>query len=231
MFVLAFAATWPQDFGAGIRLMFAGGAHRANMEGGAVDATMPQASFKLGLEDYELFPDDGGRHELIDGEHVVTAAPAPRHQLVLMRLGTALFTFVETRHLGLVLPAPTDVILSPHDVVQPDLFFIAAARLGIVRQRIEGPPDLTIEILSPSSRRTEEVLKRRAYEQWGVTELWIVDPDVDRLHVYRLEAAKGFGRARELAAEYGDALETPLLPGFSMMLADLFVHAPFDARL
>src|SRR5678816_2640277 len=81
-----------QASAARFRSMFAGGPHRANMEGGAVETTMPQASFKLGLEDYELFPDDGQRHELIDGEHVVTPSPTARHQLVLMRLSAALFT-------------------------------------------------------------------------------------------------------------------------------------------
>jgi len=89
-----------------IRLMFAGGAHRANMEGGAVETTMPQASFKLGLEDYELFPDDGRRHELIDGEHVVTPAPTPLHQSILMRLGAALYSYATPRRLAMVLPAP-----------------------------------------------------------------------------------------------------------------------------
>jgi Uma2 family endonuclease len=183
---------------------------------------MPQASFKLGLEDYELFPDDGQRHELIDGEHVVTPAPTARHQLVLMRLGTALFTFVDTQRLGVVLPAPTDVILSPHDVVQPDVLFVAAERLGIVQRRIEGPPDLAVEVLSPSSRRTDEVRKRHAYERRGVGELWIVDSDVERVRVYLLEGERRFGRARELSAEHGEALTTPLLPGFSIGLVELF---------
>ena len=192
--------------------------------------TMPQASFKLGLDDYELFPDDGQRHELIDGEHVVTPAPNVRHQLILMRLGSALFTFAEANRSGMVLPAPTDVVLSPHDVVQPDLLFVAAERLGIVRNRIEGPPDLAVEVLSPSGRRTDEVLKRRTYEHWGVSELWIVDPEVDRVRVYRLESEKHFGRALELSAEHGERLETPLIPGFSMALADLFVHPLFENR-
>lgn len=191
---------------------------------------MPQASFKLGLEDYELFPDDGQRHELIDGEHVVTPAPTTRHQSIVMRLGTALYGFATPRRLAMVLPAPADVILSPHDVVQPDLLLVAVDRLDIVRNRVEGPPDLAIEILSPSSRRTDEVLKRRAYERWGLAELWIVDPDVERVRVDRLEAERRFGRARELSAEHGEVLETPLLPGFSMTLAELFTDPLLDAR-
>jgi Uma2 family endonuclease len=199
------------------------------MEGEAVETTMPQASFKLGLEDYELFPDDGQRHELIDGEHVATPAPTARHQRIVLRLGAALNGYAESRRLGMILPAPTDVILSPHDVVQPDLLLVAAQRLGIVRNRVEGAPDLAIEVLTPSSRRTDEVLKRRAYEQWDVAELWIIDPDVERVRVYRLEAERRFGRARELSAEHGEGLQTQLLPGFSILLVELFADPMLDA--
>ena len=191
--------------------------------------TMPQASFKLGLEDYDLFPDDGQRHELIDGEHVVTAAPNSRHQRVVMRLGTALNTYAEAYRMAVVLPAPTDVILSPHDVVQPDLLLVTVGRRDIVRNRVEGPPDLAIEVLSPSSRRIDEVLKRRAYERCGVAELWILDPDVERVRVYRRSEDGGpFSRAVELAAEHGDVLETPLLPGFRITAAELFADPLFD---
>ena len=192
--------------------------------------TMPQASFKLGLEDYELFPDDGQRHELIDGEHVVTAAPNTRHQRIVLRLGSALNGYAEPRRLALVLIAPTDVILSPHDVVQPDILLVLIDRLDIVGRRVEGPPDLAIEVLSPSSRRTDEVLKRHSYEHWGVGELWIVDPDVERVRVYRLEGERRFGRAHELSAEHGESLETPLLPGFSMALTELFTDPLLGAR-
>jgi Uma2 family endonuclease len=200
------------------------------MEGGAVETTMPQASFKLGLEEYELFPDDGQRHELIDGEHVVTPAPTSRHQSIVMCLAAALYNYAVPRRLAKVLPAPTDVILSPHDVVQPDILLVAVDRLEIVRNRVEGPPDLAIEVLSPSSRRTDEVLKRRAYEHWGTRELWVVDPDVERVRVYRVEGEGRFSRARELSAEHGDALETPLLPGFSITLVELFADPLLDSR-
>ena len=195
-----------------------------------MDSTMPHASSKLGLEDYALFPDDGRRHELIDGEHVVTPAPTSRHQRIVMRLGTVLNTYAESHRLAMVLPAPTDVVLSPHDVVQPDLLLVAAGRLDIVHDRVEGAPDLAIEVLSPSSRRIDEVLKRRAYERWGVVELWIVDPDVERVRVYGLEGEGVFSRARELAAEHGEVIETPLLPGFALTLVELFADPLLDGR-
>jgi Uma2 family endonuclease len=192
------------------------------MEGQSMEKAMAQAHIKLGIEDYLLFPEDGRRHELIDGEHIVTAAPTSRHQLLVMQLGSPLFAFANLHRLGRVLPAPTDVVLSPHDIVQPDLLFVSATRIGIVRARIEGPPELAVEVLSPSSRRTDEMLKRRAYERWGVLELWVVDDDVQRVRVYRRGGDGAFGRAQELSAEHGDALATPLLPGFEMRLVELF---------
>src|SRR6185295_11284000 len=136
--------------------------------------------------------------------------------------------YAEKHRLAMVLPAPTDVILSPHDVVQPDLLLVAVSRLDIVRNRIEGPPDLAIEVLSPSSRRIDEVLKRRAYERGGVAELWIVDPDVERVRVYRRQGDGPFARAVELSAEHGDELSTTLLPGFALPLVELFADPLFD---
>jgi Uma2 family endonuclease len=203
------------------------------MEGTPVDTTMRNATSKLGLEDYALFPDDGKRHELIDGEHIVTPAPTSRHQRLVIRLGVAIYQHAEANRLGVLLPAPTDVVLSRHDVVQPDLLFVVAARLAIIHDRVDGPPDLAIEVLSPSSRRTDEVLKRRAYERTGVAELWIVDPDVERVRIYRREQGDrggSFARARELAAEHDEALETELLLGFTMRLADLFSDPLLDGR-
>ena len=191
-----------------------------------LDAAMRPSHLKLTIEDYELFPDDGQRHELIDGEHVVTAAPVVHHQRVLVRLVSLLHVFVEEHGLGEVLPAPTDVVLSRHDVLQPDVLFVSSARSAIVTRRIEGAPDLAVEVLSPSSRRTDEVLKRRRYETFAVAELWIVDPEIDVVRVYRRESSERFGRPAELAAERGDALETPLLPGLTVDLGRLFRRPP-----
>ena len=187
-----------------------------------LEVPMPHPGLKLTVEDYELFPDDGRRHELIDGQHVVTAAPVVHHQRVLGRLHVAVYAIVETAAAGEVFVAPVDVVLSPHDVVQPDLLFVSSARSGIVDRRVEGAPDLAAEVLSPSSRRIDEVLKRRRYEALGVAELWILDPVIDVVRVYRREDEGGFARPVELSAERGDRLETPLLPGLSVDLQRLF---------
>ena len=186
-----------------------------------MERAMVPTDLKLTTEDYELFPDDGRRHELIDGEHVVTPSPTVPHQRVSGNLFEALRAAVRAQGSGEVIFAPMDVILSRHDVVQPDLLYVSAERSGIVTDRLRGAPDLAVEILSPSSRRTDELLKRRVYERHGVAELWIVDPDIEVVRVYRNEGER-FARPVELSAERGDTLTTALLPHLQVEVAALF---------
>jgi Uma2 family endonuclease len=196
------------------------------MEGRRVENTMAEVAVKLTHGDYLLFPDDGLRHELIDGEHVVTAAPRWRHQLILGDLFVALHAAVRAQGSGAVVFAPMDVILSKHDVLQPDILYISAERRHIAADPedwVRGAPDLCVEVLSPSSRRIDEVRKRQRYELFGVAELWIADPPVDCVRVYRRESGgEGFARPVELSAEHGDVLTTPLLSAFAMPLQAVF---------
>jgi Uma2 family endonuclease len=177
---------------------------------------------KLTYEDYLGFPDDGRRHEILDGEHVVTPAPAPRHQFVLSNLFRLLAGFVHDRRLGRVLTAPLDVVLSEVDVVQPDLVFLSDKALTQVTEtNVAGAPGLTVEVLSETSRRRDEVTKRHLYELHGVSEYWIVDPELETVKIYR-RADGGFGPAVVLDAEAGHVLTSPLFPGLELRVADLF---------
>src|SRR3954466_7584507 len=142
----------------------------AIMEGPRMSRTMAEGAVKLTYQDFLLFPDDGKRHELIGGEHLVTPAPTARHQRVLRNIQVTLDRFVEAYALGRVYFAPLDVLLSDLDVVEPDLVFIANHRLAHLDDVLHGPPDLAVEVLSPSSRRQDEVLKRELYERAGVLE-------------------------------------------------------------
>lgn len=176
----------------------------------------------LTYEDYVLFPEDGQRHEIIDGEHYVSPAPIPKHQRVSMRLSVRVGGLVETRQLGEVYAAPIDVLLSRHDVVQPDLLFNSNERTAILKEKnIQGAPDLVVEILSDSTRKLDEHLKLARYELLGVLEYWIVDPIAERAHVFRA-AEEELRRVAELSAEAGDVLTTPLLPGLEIPLRELF---------
>lgn len=178
---------------------------------------------KLTWEDYLAIPPDGKRHELIDGEHYVSPAPNVRHQRLLLRLAVVLEELVRRSGSGEIFVAPVDVRLSAVDVVQPDLVFLAREhRDRLTEAYLAGPPDVAVEVLSPGTRREDEVLKRRLYDRAGVAEYWIVDPELETVKVYRRGVGGGFERAVELAAERGERLESPLLPGLSLPLADLF---------
>jgi len=179
-------------------------------------------TLKLTYEDYLHLPEDGKRHELIEGDHYVTPSPTPRHQLVLARLGGILYAYLREHPLGNIYPAPLDVVLSDTDVVQPDLLFLAGGRQDLVTEsNLRGAPDLVVEVLSESTRRTDEITKRHLYERHGVGEYWVIDPVLETVKVYRL-AEEGFRREAELSTEAGDRLTTPLLPGLSVSLDEIF---------
>jgi len=181
---------------------------------------LPDLPHKLTYDDYLLFPEDGQRHEILDGEHYVTASPFFQHQLVSSRLHSRVGPWVEARKLGVLLAAPMDVLLSPHDVAQPDLLFISNERAGIItRANVQGAPDLVVEILSKSTRNRDERLKLERYERFGVREYWLLDPDRRAAWIYRRE-----GGRLCLAAELfmGDVLTSPLLPGLEIRLAEIF---------
>lgn len=176
----------------------------------------PQTSIKLTYEDYAAIPDDGRRHEIIDGEHYVNPAPTAYHQIILTNLLVRLAPYVRDRGLGRVLPSAIDVVLTEHDTVQPDLVFIRAEREHIIQKRVEGTPDLIVEILSESNRRYDVRIKYDLYERAGVSEYWIVDPDEVEVRVFR--RASG----RFVRADTGDTITTPLLPDFTLPLSVIF---------
>lgn len=148
---------------------------------------------KLTYNEYVLFPDDGNRHEIIDGRHFMNAAPVPRHQAISRHIHNQLYQQIEVNKLGEVIYAPIDLQLSDVDVVQPDLVVVLAGNRIITQTRIRGVPDLVIEILSPSNRRHDTELKKQLYEQFAVPEYWIVDPDECIVWRYRLNEAGTFG--------------------------------------
>ncbi len=150
----------------------------------------------LTLADLEAMPEDGHRYELIDGTLLVTPAPDTRHQRCVARLlivlGTAAGTDVD------VLPAPYDWVAGPSTLFQPDVLVARRGDLG--PKRLERPPLLVIEVLSPSTRRIDLATKRMAYADAGVAGYWIVDPEVPSLTVLGLKE----GRYIDVATVVGD---------------------------
>jgi Uma2 family endonuclease len=185
----------------------------------------PTEGVKLTYDDFLLFPDDGKRHELIAGEHCVTPSPNVKHQGILTELFWALRSHMETRPTGRVFCAPLDIVLSPHDVVEPDLFYISHERATevLTPQNAQGAPELVIEIASTSTRKRDETVKRRLYERHGVSEYWVVDPELETIRVFRREGDR-LDRALELTSERGDVLTTRLLPGLEISLTRIFAE-------
>jgi len=178
---------------------------------------------KLTYDDYVHFPDDGRRHELIDGEHHVTPTPIRKHQAICGNLLAMIWHYLRQRPVGRVFTAPFDVILSNFDVVEPDLLFLTNERMAAVATApwVRGAPSLVVEIGSPSTRKRDATIKRRLYEGVGVDEYWIVDPELDTIDVDRLVEGR-YQRTPQLSLEAGGVLTTPLLPDLTLPLSTIF---------
>ena len=137
-------------------------------------------------QDVQQLPDDGHRHEAMEGELYVTPAPTFRHQRISQRLELALVRLLEQPHHGIVVHAPIGVEFpDTGEGVQPDIVFVSEARRDrIVAEGIRGAPDLVIEILSPTTASRDRGVKRKLYERQGVEQYWIVDPEAETVEVW-----------------------------------------------
>ena len=183
----------------------------------------PARDTRLTVDDFMHFPDDGKRHEIIDGVHYVTPSPVMRHQAILGRLYLSLGNFLaEQPQLGRAFFAPFDVIFTRWDVVEPDLLVIAGDQLDILMTKnVQGAPAIVVEILSPGTRKVDESIKRRLFDRGGVREYWLIDPELDIVKVYRRAADETFPRVAELSREADDTLTSDVLPGWSVPLTRL----------
>lgn len=154
--------------------------------------------------EFARLPREGGtRHELVGGELVVTPAPSPRHQRVVTDLVTRLNAFVQENGLGHVLAGPVDVLLGEGDYLEPDIVFVIRRNRHLLTDRgIEGPPDLVVEVVSPSTAARDRGVKLERCRHFGVTEYWVVDPDARAIEVRSLAA----GEAEPTVLGAGDTL-------------------------
>lgn len=143
---------------------------------------------KLTYEHYLLLPDDGKQHEIINGRHYMNAAPTPRHQTISRRIQFQLMEQIENTGHGQVFNSPIDVQFDDFNVVQPDLVLVLNQNDIVIETRLRGVPDFVVEILSPSTREKDVLLKKQLYEQNGVPVYWIVDPKTDTVLVHQLDS-------------------------------------------
>ncbi len=135
--------------------------------------------------DYWQLP-EGAPVELIRGELVMSPAPRTSHQIVIGQL-FAVFQKAEKRGGGLSILSPADVILSDDTILQPDLLYVSKERRGIIGDRVNGPPDIVVEVLSPRAERRDRIQKLDVYGQYGVPEFWIVDLQAQLIDFLLLE--------------------------------------------
>ena len=181
---------------------------------------MGNLATQITYDEYYLIQDCEKQYELLNGRLHMVPAPITYHQRVSRRLEFILQKFVADNALGEVFYAPTDVVLSETEVVQPDIFFISKERLDIIKEKnISGSPDLIIEILSQLGHARDKVIKRKMYAQHGVKEYWIVDPDKKTLDLLIL-GKEGY-QTKGIYSQQ-EPLESNLLKGLTIDLKEIF---------
>ncbi len=173
--------------------------------------------------DLELFPDNGNRYEIINGELLVTRAPNWKHQKVANKISSELDKWSTQTGLGEAVQTP-GVIFPDDDNVIPDVVWISNARLTEVldaKGHLQGAPELIVEVLSPGTEndRRDRQLKLKLYSVQGVREYWIFDYQQQKAEIYRRENGL-LKLAMTLFSE--DILTSPLLPDFSVAMTILF---------
>lgn len=172
---------------------------------------------KLTYDDYAAIPSDGKTYQIVDGEVFVSPAPSPYHQRASKRLQRQLEEYFETSGRGEVFNAPIDLILGPHDIMQPDL--VVAPPAAITRRGIEDVPILVVEVLSPSTATFDRQVKARRLAALGVPHYWILDHDARRLECFTNES----GAFSLAATAEGDAkIGAPGFGGLTIDLAPLW---------
>ena len=182
----------------------------------------------LSFDDWQALPETKRRCEVVDGVLLMPPGPMPEHQWLGLVISRRMSLFAEARELGVVLTAPCDVLIrrEPLRVRQPDVLFISADRGGVRRpadltglSRLEMPPDLVVEILSPSNTRRQVEEKLADYRSIGVLEGWLVNFPARTVEVLRLSRDE-----MVVLGVYGmgDVLRSEALPGFELPIADIF---------
>jgi Uma2 family endonuclease len=168
--------------------------------------------------DYVIVPRVSFRCEIFNGR--IIPVPAITHQVISLRIASALLQYAESSRLGRVLPAPCKVILSEKIVMQPDVLFIRNERRGLIGRRgLRGAPDLVVEVLSPATRQEDLKVKKRIYEQYAVQEYWLVDPDHARIETMIWSE---LGYISAVTADRSASLSSPLLPDLNLDLSSVF---------
>jgi Uma2 family endonuclease len=183
---------------------------------------------KLTFEAWRALPETKQRYEIVDGVMLMPPGPTADHQWIMMTILRPLDNFVKERGLGVVLPAPVDLLIrrEPLRTRQPDILYLSAERTGIrgraeLRglQFLEVAPDLVVEVLSPSDTRREIESKLEDYRQIGVLECWLVSPEAETIEVLRVSAQ---GATTEAIFGVDGTLRSEVLGDFALPVREIF---------
>ena len=183
---------------------------------------------RLTFDEWQALPETNGKCEVVDGVLVMPPSPTDEHQLLGFEIASHVSPFVRERQLGVVLLAPRDVLIQrvPLHVRQPDVLFLSAERAGVRRPsdlvgqpRIEVPPDLVIEVLSPSNTPGDIEQRLADYRSIGVPECWLASFPNRTVEVLRLTPE---GAVSVATYGMGDTLRSEVLPGFALAIDDIF---------
>lgn len=182
---------------------------------------MPDTLRQYTADEVRAWPNDGNRYEVVDGELLVTASPAQKHELVRWRLQLQLGNHLAPHEeFAIGFAAPADIIWSQQEYVQPDL-------LVVPRKEVTGDWRdcrkllLAIEVISPSSARGDRSKKRKLYQRRGVKTYWVVDPDAQLIEVWHPEDERP-----EIVTDVARWRLDPKMPEMTVDLAALFKEVP-----
>ena len=172
---------------------------------------------RLTYSDYvQLTPPDSGQYQLIQGELVTMTSPNTRHQSIILNISYHLQSFLHKNGLGKLFLSPMDVVMGEGEVYQPDILFILESNQKIIEDtKINGIPDMIVEVLSPSNAYYDLVVKKKIYEQCGVKEYWIVDPLQNTLDLYVLHNNKF---EHKIQIEKKGKIPSEIFPGLDLDL-------------
>jgi len=177
---------------------------------------------RLTADDYFATSPELPYIELIDGVIVVNQ-PSLRHNRIALELAALLRAWCRAEPGRGEAGTPVDVRLDDFNVYAPDVWWVREERIPARDAlRIVGPPDLAAEVRSPSTWRYDVGTKKRVYEATGLPELWLVDTEADTVLVYRRSSVTALTFDVELEVGRGEQLASPLLPGLSIDLTELF---------
>lgn len=166
------------------------------------------------------------RYEILGGKlSMMVPAPEFNHQRIAMKLAVKFYLFVEKYGLGYVVDAPTDVVLDEENVVQPDILFISKENKDIIRKKgVFGPPDLVVEIVSPSTQYRDVYEKKDLYARFKIREYWIVNPYMKCIEVLSLNEKGTYVLSSEGYMDEGGnrTIQSKVLKDFALDLGKVF---------